>query len=312
MILSVSRRTDIPAFYAEWFMNRIREGFVMTRNPMNYHQVSRIPLSPDVVDFIVFWSKNPAPLLPHLDEIKEHYPFYFQFTVNAYARNMEPNIPELKERVATFRTIAERYGKDRVIWRYDPMILARGYDVAWHLNRFKMLAEGLSGYADTCVFSFVDIYDKIKGNLKNAEYIPFTHESEQELAYGLSRIASGYQLKLKTCAEGIDLEEYGIEHSCCIDPERIKRILACPIKSRKDPVQRDECHCVESIDIGQYNTCKHGCRYCYANYSMPSVERSFSMHDSLSPLLIGHLEKEDKVNDRAVKSLKQAQTSLFD
>ncbi len=312
MILSVSRRTDIPAFYTEWFMNRIREEFVMTRNPMNYHQVSRIPIAPDVVDCIVFWSKNPAPLMPYLAEINKDYPFYFQFTVNAYGRDMEPNIPELKKRIEVFQTISEKYGRDRVVWRYDPVILTGKYNSNWHLFQFEALANSLSAYTDTCVFSFVDLYDKIKNNMKAVDYLPISRELEEEIASGFSHIASHYHLKLKSCAEGIDLAAYGIEHSCCIDPERIGRIIGIPIKSKKDPVQRGECHCAESIDVGQYNTCKHGCRYCYANYSLPSVERSFSMHDPLSPLLIGHVEPDDKVNDRAVKSLKQEQMSLFD
>ena len=312
MILSVSRRTDIPAFYTEWFMNRIHEGFVMTRNPMSYHQVSKIPLSPDVLDCIVFWSKNPAPLLPYLDEIGRLYPFYFQFTVNAYEHDMEPNVAPLEKRLAVFREIAEKYGRERVIWRYDPLILTPKYDENWHIWQFERLAGRLSPFTDTCVFSFVDIYDKIKNNLKTAEYLPFTNEAVKRIAGKFARISSEYHLRLKTCAEDVDLASYGIEHSCCIDPERIEKIIDLPIKTKKDPVQRAECHCVESIDIGQYNTCRHGCRYCYANYSMPSVEQSFSQHDPSSPMLIGHPEEEDKVTDRKVKSLKIEQMSLFD
>ncbi len=311
MILSVSRRTDIPAFYTEWFMNRIHEKYVLTRNPMNYHQVSRTPITPDVVDFIVFWSKNPAPLLPYLDEIGRDYPFYFQFTLNPYNQDLEPNLPAQEERIDTFRRISEIYGKERVIWRYDPIILSQKYDLSWHMDQFERLADRLFLYTDTCVFSFVDIYDKIKSNLAAAEYMPITSVQEENFAKCFSVIASNRQIKLKTCAEDIELDQIGIEHSCCIDSDLIERITGYKLSVKKDNTQRSQCHCAESIDVGQYNTCKHMCKYCYANYSIASVKNSYARHDPKSPLLIGNLEANDKVNERKVKSFKQDQLSLF-
>ena len=311
MILSVSRRTDIPAFYTEWFLNRLKEGYLMVRNPMNYHQVSKIQLSSDVVDCIVFWTKNPEPLLPYLQEINQKYPFYFQYTINAYGKDIEPNLPPLEERIASFSKISEEFGKDRVIWRYDPIMLSVKYNTNWHLQQFYRLAERLKGQTNTCVFSFVDIYDKVKNNLKAAEYIPLTSDTEEQIAFELAGIATKNNIKLKNCAEDIELDKYGIEHSCCIDQFLIEKLIDCPITVKKDPVQRSQCHCVESIDIGQYNTCKHGCKYCYANFSMPSVIKSYSLHEPHSPLLIGHLEDDDAVHDRKVKSIKEKQYSLF-
>ena len=293
-------------------MKRIHEKFVMTRNPMNYHQVSRISLSPDVVDCIVFWSKNPTPLVPYLDEINREYPFYFQFTINDYKTELEPNVPPMEERINIFRYLSRKYGKERVIWRYDPIILSQKYDVDWHKNSFERIAGRLSGYTDTCVFSFVDIYDKIKGNLRTADYLPLSSSATHELAKCFSAIAGNYDFNLKTCAEEINLGLLGIEHSCCIDPKRISQIIDCQIDVKKDSNQRGWCGCVESIDIGQYNTCRHGCKYCYANYSASSVQRSCAMHDPDSPMLIGNVEPTDKINDRKVTSIKHEQISLFD
>ena len=311
MILSVSRRTDIPAFYTEWFMNRIHKKYVLTRNPMNYHQVSRIPITRDVVDFIVFWSKNPAPLLPYLDEIGRDYPFYFQFTLNPYDQDLEPNLPLQKERIDTFRCISENYGKERIIWRYDPIILSQKYDLSWHVQQFERLADKISPYTDTCVFSFVDIYDKIKNKLAEAKHMPITSAQIDSLASCFSMVASDHQVRLMTCAEDVALDQFGIEHSCCIDSDLIERITGCKLTVKKDSTQRSQCHCAESIDIGQYNTCRHGCKYCYANYSVKSVQNNYIKHDPKSPLLIGNLEREDKVIDRKVKSLRQDQLSLF-
>lgn len=312
MILSVSRRTDIPAFYSEWFINRIREGFVMVRNPMNYHGVSRISLSPDLVDCIVFWSKNPAPLLPYLDQIAEKYPFYFQFTLNAYGTDIEPNLPAICERFDTFRYISEKYGKESIIWRYDPVMLTEQYSIDWHIRNFTYIADQLKGYTNSCVFSFVDIYDKVKNNLKAENVVQLTQNEINIIAREFSGIAHANAITLKTCAEEVDLDEYGIEHSCCVDPALISKLVRCDISAKKDINQRQICGCVESIDIGQYNTCKHGCKYCYANYSQSSVQKCFAAHIPTSPLLIGGIEPSDKITDRKVKSIKQSQISLFD
>jgi len=311
MILSVSRRTDIPAFYSEWFINRIREGFVMVRNPVNYRGISKISLSPDVVDCIVFWSKNPAPLLPYLDEIARRYTFYNQFTLNAYGTNIEPNLPSLRERLDTFRLISEKYGKERIIWRYDPVMLTGQYSADWHLRNFAYIADNLKGYTNSCVFSFVDIYNKIKTNLKAENAGRLTQTEMLVLAGEFSRIACTNEIALKTCAEEIDLAQYGIEHSSCIDPVLISKLTGYDISALKDPNQRDTCGCVESVDIGQYNTCRHGCVYCYANYGSASVQKSSDAHDPNSPLLIGNIEPSDRITDRKVKSIKKTQISLF-
>lgn len=306
MILSVSRRTDIPAFYPEWFINRVREGFVYVPNPFNANQISRIPLSEDIVDCIVFWTKNPLPLLPYLPEIAEKYEnaFYFQYTINAYDTDIEPAVPALAQRIEAFKELSETYGKDSVVWRYDPILLSEKYTMQWHIDAFKAVFSELKDYTDTCVISFVDMYDKTKNNTKPYGIAAPDTEQMNQLAAAFAEIARGSGVTIKTCAEGIDLDAYGIKHNSCIDKDRIEKITGFELKFRPDN-QRSFCQCIECADIGQYNTCKHGCRYCYANYSPQRVASAVMAHDVRSPLLTGTLPKSCEIKEYGkAKSLK--------
>ena len=318
MILSVSRRTDIPAFYPKWFINRIREGYVYVRNPFNANQISNIPLSQDVVDCIVFWTKNPSPMMTYLPEINEKYngAFYFQYTINAYGKDMEPSVPPLESRIETFIEIAETYGADKVVWRYDPIFLTEKYTVDWHIQSFKYIFERIGDYTDTCVISFIDMYDKTKANTKDFDIRPPTPPEIDTLAAEFSDIVSGSDVVIKTCAEHIDLKKYGIEHNSCIDKNRIENITGWEIKAKPDK-QRTDCQCIECADIGLYNTCLHGCRYCYANYNYSQVKNAFAAHSDDSPLLTGKITADSKITAYSkAKSLKTVckandQLSLF-
>ena len=312
MILSASRRTDIPAFFAEWFIKRIREGYVFVRNPMNYHQISKIILSAETLDCIVFWTKNARPIFPYLEEIKKLYPFYFQYTLNPYERDIEQNLPSLQEKINTLKILSDKIGKDKVIWRYDPIFLSPKYNIEWHINNFGKLAETLSAYIESCVFSFFDAYPKVLKNIKECDVRTCDNEEIKHLANNLASIGRQNNLRLKTCAELIDLNAYGIEHGKCIDPDLISKIIGCNINAIKDKNQRNECGCIESIDVGQYNTCQHNCKYCYANFNLQSVKTFNRQHVPESPLLIGEINELDKVTQRKIKSLKITyQTSLF-
>lgn len=310
MILSASRRTDIPAFYSDWFFNRMQEGFVLVRNPMSIHQVSRIKLSPDVIDCIVFWSKNPKPMLSRLAEIGQ-YPFYFQLTLNAYGSDLEERMPSLTERIDTFKSLSAMIGPDRVIWRYDPIILTDFYSYHYHIEQFESLARELQSYTKQCTISFVDIYRKIQNNIAIRE---MNADEISALATSFAKISQGAGMKLTTCAEKIDLSYINVEHSSCIDKDLISRIIGKKIDISKDKNQRAECGCVASIDIGQYNTCPHGCAYCYANFNASLTERNFRDHDSKSPLLIGSIGKDDHITDRIMKTLviEERQITLLD
>ncbi len=314
MILSVSRRTDIPAFYAEWFMNRIREGFAMVRNPMNYHQVSKVSLEPEVIDCIVFWTKNATPLLPYLEEIGGNYPFYFHYTLNDYDLSVEQNLPPLEDRLEVFRELSRWIGPDRVIWRYDPVFVSGSIDVSWHAERFRRIAEALDGYTHTCVFSFIDVYDKIKSRISSLGIRACSEQEMNQLAAAFAGIATDHNLMLRTCAEEIDLSAYDIQHGCCIDGRLIEHLTGWTLSVRKDKNQREVCGCLESVDIGQYNTCRHGCQYCYANFNPASVKTFYTKHDPGSPLLIGQPGPEDRITERKMKSLKvkqAGQLSMF-
>ena len=315
MILSISRRTDIPAFYAPWLMNRLREGYVMVRNPIDPHKISRIALTPDVVDFIVFWTKNPQPIMPYLEEIREISPFYFQYTLNGYEKDIEPGMGAIEERMKTFCNLAERIGDGKVIWRYDPILLSDKYTVDWHIKRFSEIAEGLRGYANTCVISFVDLYDKVKTNAKAHGFRECNSQEMQDIASAIAEIAHDHDIRVQSCAESINLEACGIEHGCCIDGNLISRILGAEINTRKDSGQRTDCRCVASIDIGQYNTCMHRCAYCYANADADSTKRCSKEHIPESPLLIGRPEPEDIITERKNSSLIRGipgQISMFE
>lgn len=312
MILSVSRRTDIPNYYSEWFFNRLKDGFLYVRNPMNFHQISEIKISPDVVDCIVFWTKNPLPMMERLDEL-EAYNYYFQFTLTGYGNDVERNLPNKKTLVIpVFQELSNRIGKEKVVWRYDPIFFSNRYNVQYHLKAFRSIAEALSGYTEKCVISFLDIYPKNKKNMDDLLSYDLSDSELREFAKELSNIAKENHIKIGSCAEKIDLDEYGIIHNSCIDKELIEKIIGCKLKINKDKNQRIECGCVESVEVGTYNTCKNGCVYCYANYSAKSVESNFQKYDPLSPLLCGHIEKDDKISTRKVVSLKETQISIFD
>ena len=312
MILSVSRRTDIPNYYSEWFFNRLKDGFLYVRNPMNFHQISEIKISPDVVDCIVFWTKNPLPMMERLDEL-EAYNYYFQFTLTGYGNDVERNLPNKKTSVIPiFQELSNKIGKEKVVWRYDPIFFSNRYNVQYHLKAFRSIAEALSGYTEKCVISFLDIYPKNKKNMDNLLSYDLSDSELREFAKELSNIAKENHIKIGSCAEKVDLDEYGIIHNSCIDKELIEKIIGCKLKINKDKNQRIECGCVESVEVGTYNTCKNGCVYCYANYSAKSVESNFQKYDTLSPLLCGHIEKDDRISTRKVVSLKETQISIFD
>lgn len=310
MILSVSRRTDIPNYYSEWFFNRIKEGFAYVRNPMNPHQVSRVEITAEVVDCIVFWTKNPEPMLSRLDELAA-YDFYFQFTLTGYGKDIEKNVPHKKEKMLpVFKELSEKIGCERVIWRYDPIIFTKKYTPEYHLKAFEQIATALKGYTRKCVISFVDIYTKNKKNMALLDAYELDRNELMGFAKQIARIAKENDMVIGSCAENLDLEECGIEHNSCIDKTLIESIIGCSLNVDRDKNQRTECGCMESVEIGTYNTCRNGCQYCYANYSEESVVKNCDKYDPESPILCGILGDDDKIIDRKVKSLKELQLSF--
>lgn len=291
VILSASRATDIPAFYADWFMNRLRAGLFAWRNPYRPSQVQTV--SVENVRAIVFWSKHPAGLMPHLEELNRRgFGYILQYTLNHYeAEGLEPRIPPLEDRVDLFRRLAERLGPERVIWRLDPLLLTDRLGVPELLARAERLMEALAGATRKLVFSFADIerYAAVKRNLARtgSGAREFTPEEMRDFAHGLAEINRRHGLELATCAEEADLSGFGIGHNRCVDggllarlwPEdrRLQDFLESPA-ARKDKGQRSACRCIASKDIGRYRTCPHLCTYCYGNHSAAEVERNFMAH----------------------------------
>lgn len=282
------------------------------RNPRNVHQVSKIAITPEVVDCIVFWTKNPKPMMDRLEELAPYH-YYFQFTLTGYGKEIECNVPDKKEKmIPVFQELSEKIGMKKVIWRYDPIIFTKKYTPEYHLNAFEQIATALHGYTEKCVISFVDIYAKNKKNLEMIDFYEADKNTRMEFAKEIATIARDNGMMIGSCAESIDLKACGIEHNCCIDKTLIEDIIGCRLNVGKDRNQRQECGCMESVEIGTYHTCKNGCKYCYANESVESVIKNVRNYDPESPLLCGKLDENDKITERKVKSWKEQQLSIFD
>lgn len=276
-VVSASRRTDIPALYSQWFANRISDGYAISVNPFNPKQANRISLAKDDVDCFVFWSKNPRPLMDRLD-ILDGYRYYFQYTLNAYGRGLEPNVPPRDESMETFIELSERIGKEKVIWRYDPVVIDCDHGEEWHIDHFEELASEIRQYTEKCVFSFADPYRK--------ELHIATDREMDTISGAFSEICRRYGLEICTCSEHREFP--GIAHNKCIDDALIRRLFGRTVDCRRDG-QRNDCGCVRCSDIGMYDSCTNGCRYCYANRNQRKAEVNRSLHDPESEILIGHL-----------------------
>jgi len=296
-IISASRRTDIPAFYAEWFMRRVRSGHFYRVNPFNTRQVTGFSLDPGDVDAFIFWTKDPHPLLRHLAELDNRgYNYYFQFTLNPYDTPFEPNTPPLTERIVTFRKLAEFIGPQRVVWRYDPIILSSITPVEYHLQMAGRIASALAGSTESLVFSFLDFYGKVQGRLKKLQErsgitladiaAPQLRDERERLAAGLKSIADRHGLKLLSCSEEVDLAAFGIEHGSCIDGNLIRELTGSSKPFARDRNQRGACGCVESVDMGIYSTCSFNCAYCYANSHGATIESNRKRHHPESASLL--------------------------
>lgn len=300
MIISASRRTDIPAFYHQWFMNRVRAGFLLIRNPYNTNQVKRVSLLPQDIDAFVFWTRNPEPFIKHLPELDElGYKYYFQYTITGYPKSIERHVPHPQRSIDTFIRLSELIGKNKVIWRYDPILLCNILPVDEHKRLFTKIAEKIHKHTERVVLSFADLYKKTESNLNKIENFNYsdilTNKSAlDELMSHIQATCNALGIKASSCAEEINLSKYGISHGKCIDDSLLKELLNIPVNATKDSGQREACGCIKSIDIGQYNTCLHGCSYCYATFNNEAVLKNRKKHDPTSPLLIGDASCVDK------------------
>jgi hypothetical protein len=272
---------------------------------MNMRQISKINLSPEFVECIVFWSKNPKPMIDKLQldrTLLKDYNYYFQFTLNPYEPDVEAGLPPKTEIIDTFRRLSDIIGPQKVIWRYDPILLNGKYNTAYHIEKFEEFAGKLKGYTEKVTLSFIDFYKKIAENIKLLGVIEISTEEKNIIAKNFSEIARKNNFSIDTCAEDIDLSGYGITHARCIDDRLISKIIGYDLHIDKDKNQRLECGCVKSIDIGEYNSCSNGCVYCYANYGNNTIEKNIRKHIQSSPSLIGEVCPDDIVKERKVTS----------
>ena len=286
-------------------------GYVLVRNPINLHSVSKVRLTPDVVDGFVFWTKNPLPMAWRLDELAA-YPYYFQFTLTGYGCEIEPGVPDKRRvLVPAFKDLAAQLGKNRVIWRYDPIFFSKKYTPEYHLASFAALAAELKNCTERCVISFMDSYRNTKRNAEKLGAVELSDDELYAFAGQLAKIAAKYGIKLQTCAEAYDFTALGITVGACIDKALLEDIGGFKLNIKRDSSQRKECGCAASIDIGAYNTCHGGCLYCYANYNAPLVQTNIAAHNKNAPLLFGTLTAQDIVTERKMPGFKVLQQGLF-
>lgn len=293
MILNVSGRTDIIAFYENWFIKRLNEGFIDVRNPFNPKLISRINISD--VDLILFCTKNPIPILKDLDKIK--IPYIFQVTITPYKSDIEPNVSSKSDIVEAVKKISQVIGKENIYVRYDPIFLSDKYNIEYHVKAFNKLCTLLNGYVNTIIVSFLDEYKNVIKNKNILKYRAFTENDYEQIGINFSKIAKENNMQVQTCFENRNLTEYGFIKGECLSHELAYKLTGKKYKSWKAR-KGDKCNCVEMVDIGVYNSCKHFCKYCYANYDESIVNNNFNNHDINSSLLVGNLKKDDIIKIR--------------
>ena len=294
MIINTGQRTDIPAFYSTWFANRLKEGFVCVRNPFNPAQVSRYRLDPEVVDVIGFCTKNPAPMFAHMDLLKEFGQYWF-VTITPYGRDIEPNVPDKHRLLEDFGKLSDMVGKNAVGWRYDPVFISDKYSEDYHLRAFGKMAAALDGYTETVVISFIDLYPKVRRNFPEA--LEVTKEQRLSLGKAFIEIASSHGMTVKPCAEGDELAAFGADCGGCMRISDYEKAIGKHLDAPALKGARAQCACYLSCDIGAYNTCRHLCRYCYANAEPEKVLQRSRLHDPQSPFLIGNYMDGDVIHD---------------
>lgn len=296
MIIQTGMRTDIPAFYSKWLLNRIKEGYVLVRNPYNPSQVTRYSLSSDCVDLIAFCTKNPAPMLPHMNELKSYGQYWF-VTITPYGKNIEPNVPAKEKVIESFKKLSDIVGVDCVGWRYDPIFVDEMHSVQWHIFEFGKMAEALAGYTKSCVISFIDIYKKVERNFPSAREV--SKNDRITIGKEFIKIAKKHGMTIKPCGEGEELAPYGADCSGCMTITTFETALHSKLNvpKRKNNQRNGKCACVMGVDIGAYDTCGHLCKYCYANANAGLVRANMKKHEPLSPFLLGESMPGDVIHE---------------
>ena len=312
MILNTGLRTDIPGFFSEWFYNRIDEGFVYVRNPYAKNQIYSYKLDPELIDCMIFCTKNPRPMLKNLEKI-DNFNQYWHITITPYEKEIEPNVPPVDDVLESFKYLSKRLGKENVTLRYDPIFINEKYTLEKHIESFEYIINSLSGYTTEAIISFIDLYEKTKRNFPKAREV--TKDERLKLGKEFAQIGKKNNITIKTCVEGTELDKFGIDSSGCMTKEVIERAINKNLNIPKQKARNGQCYCLLNNDIGEYNTCNHGCVYCYANSNKKLVNRNLKLHNPKSPILIGEINEEDIIKEMNQKSLiikdSTRQTKLF-
>lgn len=311
MILNTGSRTDTIQYYTEWLLKRFEQGFVYSRNPMFPNKVTKYELDPQTLDCIIFCSKNYEPILPYIKNITDKFNTYFHYTITAYNKDIEPNVPTIDKSIETLIKLSNIVGKQRIAWRYDPILLTKKYSKELHYKTFDYIAQKLSSHIDRCIFSFVEMYKKLKTNMP--EIILLTNEDKIEIAKNIGLIAKKYNMIIQTCATETHYEEFGILHSGCLTAEILGQANNVKFKSIKHSGNRKNCQCIENRNIGDYDTCPNGCKYCYANQNPEIAKINYQKHNPNFDLILGNLQDTDEIQLSNQKSLiiKCEQQKLF-
>lgn len=311
MILNTGSRTDTVQYYTEWLLKRFEQGFVYSRNPMFPNKVTKYELDPQTLDCIIFCSKNYEPILPYIKNVTDKFNTYFHYTITAYDKDIEPNVPTIDKSIETLIKLSNIVEKQRIAWRYDPILLTKKYSKELHYKTFDYMAQKLSPHIDRCIFSFVEMYKKLKTNMP--EIILLTNEDKVEIAKNIGLIAKKYNMIIQTCATETNYEKFGILHSGCLTSEILGQANNIKFKSIKHSGNRKNCQCIENRNIGDYDTCPNGCKYCYANQNPEIAKINYRKHNPSFDLILGNLQDTDEIQLSNQKSLliKCEQQKLF-
>ena len=294
MIIQTGMRTDIPAFFSEWFANRLREGYVYVRNPYNPVSITKYRLDPSVVDMIGFCTKNPEPMMKYMGLLKPYGQYWF-VTITPYGKDIEPNVPSVPSVISSFQELSSVVGINSIGWRYDPILIDSDWSVERHIDAFSSMCAQLAGYTHTAVISFIDLYEKVKRNFPEARTVPMS--TQLQLTKAFVDIAAAHDIVIKPCGESPALSSIGADCSGCMTIKTFESAIGQNLDCPPNPNNRSECACYLTGDIGAYNTCGHFCRYCYANADRDLVKRNMRLHDPASPLLVGHIEPCDTIHE---------------
>ena len=311
MIINVGGRTDIVNYYTPWLLNRLEEGYAYSRNPFARQNVYKLSLKPEDVDCLLLCSKNYRPILKHIGEIDEKYHILCQYTITCYGGDVEPKVPAIDQSIKTLEKLSDIVGENKILWRYDPILLTEKYTAEKHLKAFEYMAEEISPSVCRCIFSFVDMYRKVEENMP--EIIPLTEMDKVKLLKGIGEISRKYDLYTQTCAAKESYEKYHIHPAGCTTRQILQQAHNVVYKNVKGTGIRDNCQCIPSRDIGDYNSCLSECKYCYANRKPDIPKKVIKLHDEKSPLLLGYLRENDNlIETEAVRYIEHAQTTLSD